>query len=66
MGFFDLLGVALLGILGALAVNGVQSRAPGERVTRVLQFLQLENQTLQIQASILGCLAEGVLLIDFS
>ena len=62
MGFFDLLGVAFLGILGALAVNGVQSRAPGDRVTRVLQFLQLENQTLQTQAAILGCLAVGVLL----
>jgi len=62
MGFLDLVGVAFFGILGALAVNGVQSRPPGERVTRVLQYLQLENQTLQTQAAILGSLAVGVLL----
>ena len=62
MGFLDLVGVAFFGILGALAVNGVQSRPPGERVARVLQYLQLDNQTLQTQAAILGSLAVGVLL----
>ena len=36
LGFLDLIGIALVGILGALAVVGVQSRDPGNRVNSVL------------------------------
>ena len=53
----DLAGVALVGILGALTVTGVQSRQPGNRVMQILEFLGIENLTLQNQAAILGALA---------
>lgn len=62
MGLMDLLGVALIGILGALAVNGVKSTAPGSRVGQVIEFLHLENQVFQTQAAILGITAAIVLI----
>ena len=61
-GLLDLAGVAIVGVLGALAVSGVQGQIPGDRVSQVLDFLSLENFTLQAQVSILG-LAAAVLLI---
>ena len=33
LGLMDLLGVAVIGLLGALSLNGVQSRPPGDRVS---------------------------------
>lgn len=63
MGILDLVGVALFGVLGSLAINGVSSKAPGNRVQEVLQLLHLDNFTLQTQASILGVLAVSVLVV---
>jgi ATP-binding cassette subfamily C protein len=37
----DLVGVAAIGMLTALAVNGVQSRPPGDRVSFVLDQIGL-------------------------
>jgi ATP-binding cassette subfamily C protein len=62
LGLLDLAGVAIVGILGALAVSGVASRAPGNRVYSVLDFLNLETLTLQQQATVLG-LAAALLLV---
>lgn len=57
LGALDLLGVAFIGVLGALAVNGIQSRPPGDRVTQVLHVLHLDGQDFQTQAAIIGGLA---------
>lgn len=62
-GLLDLLGIALVGILGALAITGVQAKGPGNRVSAALQLLQIENYSLQSQATIIGLLA-AVLLIS--
>lgn len=61
-GLLDLAGVALVGILGALAITGVQARDPGNRVSIVLQFLHLDDNTLQFQATIIGLLAAALLI----
>ncbi len=61
-GLFDLLGVALIGVIGALAITGVQSREPGNRVSEVLEFLQLDGQSLQIQVAVIG-ISAAILLI---
>ncbi len=61
-GLLDLAGVALVGILGALAITGVQSKDPGNRVSVVLNFLQIENNSLQSQATIIGLLAAALLI----
>ena len=50
----DLVGVALVGLIGALSVTGIQSRAPQGRVYEVLQMLNLEQLNLQAQVALLG------------
>jgi ATP-binding cassette subfamily C protein len=62
MGLLDLVGVAIVGVLGALAVNGIQSKAPGDRVNSVLSALQLGEYEFQIQAAILGAIAALLLV----
>lgn len=62
MGLLDLLGVALIGILGALAVTGVQSKNPGNRVQAALEYLNLSELSFQNQAAILGLLATFILV----
>lgn len=62
MGLLDLVGVAIIGVLGALAVTGVESRVPGNRVQSALNILKLSDQSFQNQAAILGLLATTVLI----
>ena len=61
-GMLDLIGVAIVGVLGALAVSGVESRQPGDRVGLVLRIFHLNGLSLQQQASILGLVATCVLV----
>ncbi len=62
LGGLDLIGVALIGILGALSITGVQAQEPGNRVGSILRFLNLENLSFQAQSTILGLLA-GMFLV---
>lgn len=62
-GLLDLAGVAVIGALGALAVNGVQSRQPGNRVTKFLEIFRIESFSFQSQVAILGS-AATILLIS--
>jgi len=61
-GLLDLLGIAVVGMLGALAISGVGSQQPGNRVGAVLEFLGLADMSLQTQAALLG-LAATLLLV---
>lgn len=58
----DLIGIAMVGILGALSINGIKSSAPGERTMKVLDFLNLENLSFQDQVAWLGATAGFFLL----
>lgn len=62
LGFLDLIGVAAIGVLGALAVTGVQSLKPGNRVSQVLELLNLDGFVFQTQVAILGLAAAGILI----
>lgn len=62
MGLLDLLGVAVIGVLGALAVSGVQSNQPGNRISWVLEQFHLSDFTFQEQAAILGICATLILV----
>jgi len=62
MGFLDLMGVAVIGVLGALAISGVGSNAPGNRVQAALKLMQIENFSFQSQAAILGIFATVLLV----
>lgn len=63
LGIFDLLGVAAIGVLGALAVSGVKSGSNGSRVNWVLENLQLDEFTFQQQTAVLAVLSVGLLLL---
>ena len=56
-GFLDLLAVAAIGILGALAVNGIQSKGPGDKVSMALDFIRVSDFSFQQQVAILGVVA---------
>ncbi len=62
LGGLDLIGVALVGALGALAVSGVQSRQPGNRINLILSQLHISDLLFQQQVAILGLLAAAVLV----
>ena len=58
----DLIGVAIVGILGSLAINGISSKGPGDRVEKLFSTLHLTDLSIQEQAAILGFTATAVLL----
>lgn len=63
LSLLDLVGVAIIGVVGALAVNGIKSSAPGNRVSSILEMFYLDKLTLQQQVSILGIVAALVLIM---
>ena len=54
LSLLDLVGVVMVGLLGSLAVSGVQSSAPGELVGKTLQLLEIDRFSFQQQVAILG------------
>ena len=54
LSILDLVGIALAGILGSLAISGVSSRKPGNRTQQILDLIGLGDSTLQRQALFLG------------
>jgi len=63
LSILDLAGVAAIGLVGALAVTGVQSKTPGNRVGQALEILNLQNSTLQKQVAVLGLIAAALFII---
>lgn len=61
-GLLDLAGVVVIGALGALSVNGIQSRQPGNRVTKFLELFHIETFSFQFQVAILGSAAAFLLI----
>jgi ABC-type multidrug transport system fused ATPase/permease subunit len=61
LGFLDLMGIGLLGLLGSLSVTGVQSLNPTGKVTTILRLAHLDDWSLQGQISAIGMIA-GTLL----
>lgn len=59
----DLVGVAVVGVLGALTITGIRSQEPGTRVSALLSTLQLDGIQFQKQVAILGGLAMFALII---
>ncbi len=63
LGILDLVGVVLLGALGSLAIRGVQSKGPGDRVSRFLDLVGIDQVSFQGQVAILGIVAALFLAI---
>ncbi len=62
MGFLDLIGVAAVGLVAALSINGVQSRPPGTRVSQLLDFLGIGDVKFQTQVAILAAMSAVILI----
>lgn len=62
IGLLDLVSVVFIGALGALSINGVNSRAPGERVTQFLTLVGIEELKFEVQAAILAIAAMAILV----
>lgn len=61
-GVLDLLGVAMIGAIGALTISGLNSKGPGDRLNSALRLMGLESSNLQKQLTILGSAAVVLLL----
>ena len=57
LGLLDLIGVGLIGVLGALSVSGIRSDKPGDRVSFLLDLVNLENSTFQQQIILISATA---------
>ena len=57
-----MVGVAAVGLVGALAVRGVQSQEKGNRIDAFLKVLKLDNSTIQIQVAAIGTIAAVFLI----
>jgi ABC-type multidrug transport system fused ATPase/permease subunit len=53
-GILDLIGVAFVGAIGALAVSGVESAKNGDRVNFILSLLNISKLSFQAQVVVLG------------
>lgn len=62
LGVFDLAAVALVGILGALTINGIQSKTPEGRIQSFLEIVRVEDFSFQSQVAILGSFAAFALI----
>lgn len=61
LGLLDLIGVALLGIVGTLTISGIQSDAPSTQISNYLNQLHLQSFSFQTQVAILSGTAAFVL-----
>lgn len=61
--FLDLVGVALIGVIAALSVAGVNFGSSGNRVSTVLRFLHIEQLQFQYQVAILAISASSFMIL---
>lgn len=62
-GALDLIALALVAIIGSLAIRGVQFSEPGNRTKILLSFLELSAKSLQFQIAVLGVLTALLFLL---
>ena len=63
LNLLDLVGVATIGLIGALSVRGIQSGPNPQSVQRILQTLGLQDFTFQRQIAALAIFATAVLIL---
>lgn len=62
LGVLDLIGVGILGILGALSISGIQSRPTSQGIMDVLSAIRIENLQFQEQITVLALIASLILI----
>lgn len=59
---FDLFGVLLIGLVGSLSVNLLQSSTPSNRVLQIMEVLHLQNLEIQNQIFVIGATSVIILV----
>ena len=62
LGIFDLVSIAFVGVIGALAVSGIESNQPGTRVNQAIKFLGISHLKFQQQIEVIGGLTVLLLI----
>jgi ABC-type multidrug transport system fused ATPase/permease subunit len=62
LGLLDLLGVLMIGVIGALAISGIGSQQLGSRISSILSFLDLDSTSLETQVLYLSLFATTLLV----
>jgi len=62
MSLLDLFGVLLIGLLGSIAVTGIQSKSNSGPTNAILQFLQIDQASFQTQVILIGSFAVILLI----
>ena len=62
LSFLDLVGVALVGVIGALSITGIKGAETGNRTNQVLNFLNLESIGFYNQVVVLAVAAVFLLI----
>jgi len=63
LAILDLIGVALIGVIGALSIYGIQSKSDSGRASKITSYLHLDDFSFQKQIAVLGGLAAVILVI---
>lgn len=63
LALLDLFGVLLVGVIGSLSLTGISNISSGERVTRVLQLLKIDELDFESQIVIIGIVASILLVM---
>jgi ABC-type multidrug transport system fused ATPase/permease subunit len=62
LGIVDLIGVALIGVIGALSIASIESGVPGDRVQKALEFLRISDLGTRNQVFIIALVATFLLV----
>lgn len=63
LAFFDLLSIALIGLIASLTLFGIQSKNPPQRIQDLIEVLNLDTFSFQSQVAVLGAIS-GTLLVS--
>jgi len=63
LSFFDLIGVAFIGLVGSVSVAAISSTKVSGRTESVINFLGLQSLSSQYQVSVLGCMAAVLMVV---
>ena len=58
----DLLGIFLIGIIGSLTINGIQSKGSSPRISSILETVNLDQLSFQNQIAVLGSITGFVFI----
>jgi ABC-type multidrug transport system fused ATPase/permease subunit len=63
LSFLDLLGVALIGVVGAISITGIQNQNPGNKTSQFLDLLNLSDLNFYTQVVSLSIVAATLLIV---